>query len=191
MESAADPAFAAEGSSGLVSNRKTESYEARRFSCPVSARIAFGTVPGSNFRTAETSMAQPFGDRCGGGVISASHVRAKLGRDISVARRRIVLAACVVAFSMAFIDSSVLALAPPSRPPGLLSAAGALVTPIEMPPRPAKGQNGTHPISRMGGRHRFMQPLRMAGEEFIGPILLEPQQRIEPRDFRSASSMHT
>src|SRR6516225_5625385 len=59
-------------------------------------------------------MAQPFSDPCGVGVISAEPCPRELGREIPAPRRRVVLAACVLASSMAFIDSSVLTVALPS-----------------------------------------------------------------------------
>ena len=59
-------------------------------------------------------MAQPFSDPCGVGVINAEPCPRELGREMPVARRRVVLAACVLGSSMAFIDSSVLTVALPS-----------------------------------------------------------------------------
>ena len=59
-------------------------------------------------------MAQPFSDPCGAGIINAEPCPHELGREIPAPRRRIVLAACVLASSMAFIDSSVLTVALPS-----------------------------------------------------------------------------
>jgi EmrB/QacA subfamily drug resistance transporter len=59
-------------------------------------------------------VAQPFSDPCGAGVINAEPCPRELGREIRAPRRRIVLAACVLASSMAFIDSSVLTVALPS-----------------------------------------------------------------------------
>jgi MFS family permease len=53
-------------------------------------------------------------DPCGIGVINAEPCPRELGREIPAPRRRIVLAACVLASSMAFIDSSVLTVALPS-----------------------------------------------------------------------------
>jgi EmrB/QacA subfamily drug resistance transporter len=61
-----------------------------------------------------TSAAQPFSDPCGVGVINAEPCPRALGREISALHRRVVLAACVLASSMAFIDSSVLTVALPS-----------------------------------------------------------------------------
>jgi hypothetical protein len=62
----------------------------------------------------EDAVAQPFSDPCGGGVINAQPCPRELGREIPAPRRRIVLAACVLASSIAFIDSSVLTVALPS-----------------------------------------------------------------------------
>jgi hypothetical protein len=62
-------------------------------------------------------VAQPFSDPCGAGVINAEPCPRELGREIPAPRRRIVLAACVLASSMAFIDSSVLTVALPSLRP--------------------------------------------------------------------------
>jgi EmrB/QacA subfamily drug resistance transporter len=62
----------------------------------------------------ECTVAQPFSDPCGAGVINAEPCPRELGREIRAPRRRIVLAACGLASSMAFIDSSVLTVALPS-----------------------------------------------------------------------------
>src|SRR5580693_4209378 len=59
-------------------------------------------------------MAQPFGDLCGIGVINAEPCPRELGSEMLAPRRRVVLAACVLASSMAFIDASVLTVALPS-----------------------------------------------------------------------------
>jgi EmrB/QacA subfamily drug resistance transporter len=58
-------------------------------------------------------MAQPFVDPCARGVINAEPCPREQGRALPRGRRRIVLAACVIASSMAFIDGSVLAVALP------------------------------------------------------------------------------
>ena len=58
-------------------------------------------------------MAQPFSEPCGRGVIDAEPCPRELGREISPRRRRMVLAACVLASSMAFIDGSALTVALP------------------------------------------------------------------------------
>lgn len=58
-------------------------------------------------------MAQPFVDPCARGVIEAEPCPREQGRELPRWRRRIVLAACVVASSMAFIDGSVLTVALP------------------------------------------------------------------------------
>jgi hypothetical protein len=57
----------------------------------------------------------PFGDPCGVGAIRAEPCPRELGRDIPAPRRSVVLAACVLASSMAFIDSSVLTVALPNQ----------------------------------------------------------------------------
>jgi EmrB/QacA subfamily drug resistance transporter len=59
-------------------------------------------------------IVQPFVDSCGSGVINAEPCPRELGREITMPRRRIVLAACIFASSMAFIDSSALTVALPS-----------------------------------------------------------------------------
>jgi EmrB/QacA subfamily drug resistance transporter len=59
-------------------------------------------------------MTQPFRDLCAVGTIGAEPCPRELGREIPAPRRRVVLAACVLASSMAFIDSSVLTVALPS-----------------------------------------------------------------------------
>lgn len=51
-------------------------------------------------------MAQPFVEACSRGVIDAEPCPRELGREAPAARRRMVLAACVLASSMAFIDGS-------------------------------------------------------------------------------------
>src|SRR5262249_24351002 len=58
-------------------------------------------------------MPQPSVDPCGRGVIEAEPCPRELRREIPTRRRRIVLAACVLASSMAFIDGSVLTVALP------------------------------------------------------------------------------
>jgi len=58
-------------------------------------------------------MAQPFVQPCDSGVIAAQPDPRALGREITPRRRRIVLAACVLASSMAFIDGSALTVALP------------------------------------------------------------------------------
>jgi EmrB/QacA subfamily drug resistance transporter len=58
-------------------------------------------------------MAQPFVDPCARGVIEAQPCPRELRRELPPMRRRIILAACVVASSMAFIDGSVLTVALP------------------------------------------------------------------------------
>jgi len=62
---------------------------------------------------AENVMAPPFSEPCGRGIINAQPCPRALGREISRPRRRMVLAACVAASSMAFIDSSALTVALP------------------------------------------------------------------------------
>jgi MFS family permease len=58
-------------------------------------------------------MVQPFADPCGRGVIEAQPCPGELRREIPARRRRVVLAACVLASSMALIDGSVLTVALP------------------------------------------------------------------------------
>src|SRR5690242_290954 len=58
-------------------------------------------------------MAQPFVEPCSRGIIAAEPCPRELGREISPQRRRMVLAACVLASSMAFIDASALTVALP------------------------------------------------------------------------------
>lgn len=64
-------------------------------------------------------MAQPFIEPCSRGVIAAEPCPRELGREVLPARRRMVLAACVLASSMAFIDGSALTVALPSLRAGL------------------------------------------------------------------------
>jgi EmrB/QacA subfamily drug resistance transporter len=58
-------------------------------------------------------MAQPFVEPCDRGIIAAEPCPRALGREIAPQRRRMVLAACVLASSMAFIDGSALTVALP------------------------------------------------------------------------------
>ena len=58
-------------------------------------------------------MPQPFVEPCGRGVIDAEPCPRELGREIPASRRRMVLAGCVLASSMAFVDGSVLTVALP------------------------------------------------------------------------------
>jgi EmrB/QacA subfamily drug resistance transporter len=58
-------------------------------------------------------MAQPVAEPSGRGIIAAAPCPHEQGREIAPARRRIVLAACVVASAMAFIDGSALTVALP------------------------------------------------------------------------------
>ena len=58
-------------------------------------------------------MAQPFVEPCSRGVVAAAPSPRELGREIAPECRRLVLAACVLASSMAFIDGSALTVALP------------------------------------------------------------------------------
>ena len=58
-------------------------------------------------------MAQPFAEPCSRGVIAAEPCPREQGRELASRTRRIVLAACIFASSMAFIDGSVLTVALP------------------------------------------------------------------------------
>lgn len=58
-------------------------------------------------------MAQPFVEPCDRGVIAAQPCPREHGRETTLRRRRMVLAACVLASAMAFIDGSALAVALP------------------------------------------------------------------------------
>ena len=58
-------------------------------------------------------MAQPFAEACDSGVIAAEPCPRLLGRELAPRRRRLVLTACVLASSMAFIDGSALTVALP------------------------------------------------------------------------------
>src|SRR6266568_1038318 len=59
-------------------------------------------------------MAQPFVEPCSRGIVAAQPCPRELGRETSPQRRRMVLAACVLASSMAFIDGSALTVALPN-----------------------------------------------------------------------------
>ena len=58
-------------------------------------------------------MSQPFAEPCGRGLIEAEPCPRAQGREITVTRKRILLVACVLASSMAFIDGSALTVALP------------------------------------------------------------------------------
>jgi EmrB/QacA subfamily drug resistance transporter len=58
-------------------------------------------------------MAHPLVEPCSRGVVAAEACPRELGREIPPERRRMVLAACVLASSMAFIDGSALTVALP------------------------------------------------------------------------------
>src|SRR3954471_3522747 len=58
-------------------------------------------------------MAQPFVEPCSRGVIDAEPCPREHGREAPPLRRRMVLAACVLASSMAFIDGTALPVAVP------------------------------------------------------------------------------
>ncbi len=58
-------------------------------------------------------MAQPFVEPCDSGIIDAQPCPRALEREVAPARRRWVLAACVLASAMAFIDGSALTVALP------------------------------------------------------------------------------
>ena len=58
-------------------------------------------------------MTQPIVEPCGRGIIGAQPGPRELGREFALPRRRMVLAACVLASSMAYIDGSVLVVALP------------------------------------------------------------------------------
>ena len=59
-------------------------------------------------------MAQPFVEPCSRGLVEAEPCPRELGREISLQRRRMVLAICILASSMAFIDGSALTVALPN-----------------------------------------------------------------------------
>jgi EmrB/QacA subfamily drug resistance transporter len=59
-------------------------------------------------------MAQPFVEPCSRGLVEAEPCPRELGREISLQRRRVVLAGCILASSMAFIDGSALTVALPN-----------------------------------------------------------------------------
>jgi EmrB/QacA subfamily drug resistance transporter len=59
------------------------------------------------------AMAQPFAEPCDRGIIAAQPCPQSLGREIAPQHRQMVLGACVLASSMAFIDASALTVALP------------------------------------------------------------------------------
>src|SRR4026209_910845 len=66
-------------------------------------------------------VAQPMVEPCSRGVIAAEPCPRELGREIPPARRRLVLAACVLASAMAFSDGSALTVALPKLRAALAS----------------------------------------------------------------------
>src|SRR3546814_10179566 len=58
-------------------------------------------------------MAQPIVEPCSRGIIDAQPCPQALGREAPLLRRRMVLVACILASSMAFIDGSALTVALP------------------------------------------------------------------------------
>jgi EmrB/QacA subfamily drug resistance transporter len=90
------------------------SHCGRAHHLPLQRGPASKTCDGWTCRLVEYTVAQPFSDPSGVGVISAEPCPRELGREIPARRRRVVLVACVLASSMAFIDSSVLTVALPS-----------------------------------------------------------------------------
>ena len=71
------------------------------------------TAPTNQRRGACRHEAQPFVEPCSRGVIDAEPCPRELGREARPRRRRMVLAACVLASSMAFIDGTALPVALP------------------------------------------------------------------------------
>jgi EmrB/QacA subfamily drug resistance transporter len=71
------------------------------------------TTPTNQRRRACRHEAQPFVERCSRGVIDAEPCPRELGREAPLRRRRMVLTACVLASSMAFIDGTALPVALP------------------------------------------------------------------------------
>src|SRR5258708_8063677 len=71
------------------------------------------TTPTNQRRRACRHEAQPFVEQCSRGVIDAEPCPRELGREAPPRRRRLVLTACVLACSMAFIDGTALPVALP------------------------------------------------------------------------------
>lgn len=71
------------------------------------------TTPANQRRRACRHEGQPFVERCGRRVIDAEPCPRELGREAPPRRRRMVLMACVLASSMAFIDGTALPVALP------------------------------------------------------------------------------
>ena len=71
------------------------------------------TTPTNQRRRACRHEAEPFLERCSRGVIDAEPCPRELGREVPPRRRRMVLTACVLASSMAFIDGTALPVALP------------------------------------------------------------------------------
>jgi EmrB/QacA subfamily drug resistance transporter len=71
------------------------------------------TTPTNQRRRAFRHETEPFLERCSRGVIDAEPCPRELGREVSSRCRRMVLTACVLASSMAFIDGTALPVALP------------------------------------------------------------------------------
>jgi EmrB/QacA subfamily drug resistance transporter len=71
------------------------------------------TTPTNPRQRAFRHEAEPFLERCSRGVIDAERCPRELGREVSSRCRRMVLTACVLASSMAFIDGTALPVALP------------------------------------------------------------------------------
>ena len=71
------------------------------------------TPPPNQRRRGFRDDARPFVERCGGGAIDAEPCPRELGREAPPRCRRMVLTACVLASSMAFIDATALPVALP------------------------------------------------------------------------------
>src|SRR5215813_14059436 len=71
-------------------------------------------------------MSQPFRPPCQEGLIRAEPSPGSQAREIAPSRRRLVLVACILASSMAFIDGSALTVALPVLRRALSSDLGAL-----------------------------------------------------------------
>jgi EmrB/QacA subfamily drug resistance transporter len=62
----------------------------------------------------EIGLAQPLVDPCGRGLIKAAPCPRELQREVTASRQQVILAACVLASSTAFIDSSAVTIALPN-----------------------------------------------------------------------------
>src|SRR5690349_13480369 len=91
----------------------SDSGSGRRLSHPAQRHSAQPHCPARPGGDMLKAMAQPFVEPCDRGVIAAQPCPREPRRETDLQRRRMVLAACVLASAMAFIDGSALSVALP------------------------------------------------------------------------------